>query len=93
MSELADEADSKSVDGNIVRVQVPPPAYSESSPTGCFLSIQAALRCESDVRFLDGVVETVSLAPAPSRFKVPLLSEYTGGYCDMEPISVWVTLV
>jgi len=51
------------------------------------------LRCESDVRFLDGVVETVSLAPAPSRFKVPLLSEYTGGYCDMEPISVWVTLV
>ena len=26
MSELADEADSKSVDGNIVRVQVPPPA-------------------------------------------------------------------
>ena len=26
VSELADEADSKSVDGNIVRVQVPPPA-------------------------------------------------------------------
>ena len=26
LSELADEADSKSVDGNIVRVQVPPPA-------------------------------------------------------------------
>ncbi len=28
MSELADEADSKSVDGNIVRVQVPPPALN-----------------------------------------------------------------
>ena len=27
MSELADEADSKSVDGNIVWVQVPLPAY------------------------------------------------------------------
>lgn len=26
VSESADEADSKSVDGNIVRVQVPPPA-------------------------------------------------------------------
>ena len=26
MSELADEADSKSVGGNVVRVQVPPPA-------------------------------------------------------------------
>ena len=26
LSELADEADSKSVGGNIVRVQVPPPA-------------------------------------------------------------------
>ena len=30
MSELADEADSKSVDGNIVRVQVPQPALNES---------------------------------------------------------------
>ena len=30
MSELADEADSKSVGGNVVRVQVPPPAlYNE----------------------------------------------------------------
>ena len=29
MSELADEADSKSVDGNIVRVQVPPPAANQ----------------------------------------------------------------
>lgn len=27
MSELADEADSKSVGGNIVRVQVPQPAF------------------------------------------------------------------
>ena len=31
VSELADEADSKSVDGNIVRVQVPPPASFKSS--------------------------------------------------------------
>ena len=29
MSELADEADSKSVDGNIVWVQVPLPAYKD----------------------------------------------------------------
>ena len=31
VSELADEADSKSVDGNIVRVQVPPPAGTRFS--------------------------------------------------------------
>ena len=31
MSELADEADSKSVDGNIVRVQVPLPAVQRNS--------------------------------------------------------------
>ena len=31
MSELADEADSKSVDGNIVWVQVPPPAGTRFS--------------------------------------------------------------
>ena len=30
MSELADEADSKSVDGNIVWVQVPPPALKKT---------------------------------------------------------------
>ena len=35
MSELADEADSKSVDGNIVWVQVPLPAYKNLRfPTG-----------------------------------------------------------
>ena len=33
MSELADEADSKSVGGNIVRVQVPLPAVSKFFPT------------------------------------------------------------
>ena len=31
LSELADEADSKSVGGNIVRVQVPPPAGARFS--------------------------------------------------------------
>ena len=30
VSELADEADSKSVGGNAVRVQVPPPAYMDN---------------------------------------------------------------
>ena len=33
LSELADEADSKSVGGNIVRVQVPLPALSKFFPT------------------------------------------------------------
>ena len=49
MSELADEADSKSVGGNVVRVQVPPPAlfmvisswqfisnYDLAAMQGCF---------------------------------------------------------
>ena len=31
--ELADEVDSKSIDGNIVRVQVPPPAPTDSVGT------------------------------------------------------------
>ena len=30
--ELADEVDSKSIDGDIVRVQVPPPAPKHSNP-------------------------------------------------------------
>ena len=32
LSELADEADSKSVGGNIVRVQVPQPAVDHDNP-------------------------------------------------------------
>lgn len=32
LSELADEADSKSVGGNIVRVQVPQPALNGAKP-------------------------------------------------------------
>lgn len=40
VSELADEADSKSVDGNIVRVQVPPPALKKLLIRGAlFLSL------------------------------------------------------
>ena len=35
MSELADEADSKSVDGNIVWVQVPLPAYKRPQFSNC----------------------------------------------------------
>ena len=37
MSELADEADSKSVDGNIVWVQVPSPALKKLLFRGVFL--------------------------------------------------------
>ena len=39
MSELADEADSKSVDGNIVRVQVPQPAYGNEKDLGTYLGL------------------------------------------------------
>ena len=40
MSELADEADSKSVGGNVVWVQVPLPAsYKKPVNTGFFLSL------------------------------------------------------
>lgn len=38
MSELADEADSKSVDGNIVWVQVPSPAVNKGMEAFCFHS-------------------------------------------------------
>ena len=35
--ELVDVADSKSADGDIMWVRVPPPAPNKSTPTGCFL--------------------------------------------------------
>ena len=40
VSELADEADSKSVDGNIVRVQVPPPAGTLTIGKSFFFAIE-----------------------------------------------------
>ena len=64
--ELVDVADSKSADGNIMWVRVPPPAPKQSTPTGCFLLCSGAdenppgeMRVNISFRFL---LTTISFA-------------------------------
>ena len=64
MSELADEADSKSVVGNNVRVQVPPPAFPEyrtGHARAWSVLYYEALFCDEDMDYAGKPVKESSI--------------------------------
>ena len=66
MSELADEADSKSVDGNIVWVQVPLPAYKR--PQVFLFAAHRFLKPTEDASRSPGIASSVILPVHPNSF-------------------------
>ena len=75
MSELADEADSKSVDGNIVWVQVPLPAYKRPQVSNrkseVFLfAAHRFLKPTEDASLSPGIASSIILPVHPNSFIV-----------------------
>ena len=74
MSELADEADSKSVDGNIVWVQVPLPAYkrpqvsNRKSEVFLFATHRFLKQKRGRIPFSPGFASSVILSVHPNSF-------------------------
>ena len=68
MSELADEADSKSVDGNIVWVQVPLPAVSNRKSEVFLFAAHRFLKPTEDASRSPGIASSIILPVHPNSF-------------------------
>ena len=72
--ELADEVDSKSIDGDIVRVQVPPPAPKQYNPNQIFpvgdgFGLFVYFEKFEDTHFKNGIIKRPNSKPRGQRKK------------------------
>ncbi len=80
MLELADEVDSKSIDGNIVRVQVPPPAPQTNLP--CFtgeIFFGCYERNRNDEKVIYAIISNVELGESQTNVKAARLRDMITG--------------